>query len=185
MCIQAGTATHTQACASHSHAHGTQICAQRHTWGDSGVCAVCAEKRSNKNSPICNLHFFCSLFFFPNLFILFSTEPPPRILIINKSVCKFCLPPVSLMALGRSWSCGPAIRTKWQGREQGLGVDSAPLSALAPTGHPAGCLSCADGAVRIPISAGEAAAAPQEAGARAQDGSSLFLDPSLGSGLFA
>ena len=182
MCIQAGTATlhrrvhrtatHTEHRYAHSDIHGgIQACVQR----------------AQRNVQI-KIHLFATYVsfaaFFPNLFPLFSTEPPPRFL-INKSVCKFCLPPVSLMALGRSCSCGPAIRDKWQGGEQGLGVNSAPLSALAPTGRPAGLLSCADGALRIPISAGEAAAAPQGAGARAQDRSSLFLDPSLGSGLFA
>lgn len=70
MCFQASTAN-TQACASHSHAHGnTGMCPATHM--GIQVCAplmcVHAQKRPKKNSPICNLLFFCSLFFLASLY---------------------------------------------------------------------------------------------------------------------
>lgn len=88
------------------------------------------------------------------------------------------------MPLRRHCSCSPAIRAKWQGGEQGLGGAQCALPALALTSYPVGLLSCVDGALRVPISA-KVATVLRSVGARAQDGSSLFLDPSLGSGLFA
>ena len=85
--------------------------------------------------------------------------------------------------LGRQ-SLGPVESGGLGAKVERLGGAQCALPALALTSYPVGLLSCVDGALRVPISA-KVATVLRSVGARAQDGSSLFLDPSLGSGLFA